>query len=922
MALRDYQRECLDNIASARQNGINKMLCVAPTGSGKAVILSHIPESLSMQPGEQMLTIVHRKELVNQLAEKLRQYNPDLKVDIERAQYKADPNADLIVASIQTIGRARDNATGDNDFNDRLRKFDPGRLRHVVIDECFVAGTLVDGVPIQSVRAGDLVFCLDHAGRPAVCRVARTFKSPVRRLVRVKLSDGTDLICTPNHPVYTERFGYIEAASLQANFFVVRAPIMPYTGIYANTGRPNQDHVHHLREGSHPSARDGGPILLPEARQGVLLDGLLHGVPSVDFLADHVPHQPQVRFQEDDRPQSDEQPGVPCEVHSNATSDALEANCTGREWPRTDGPAAIPGSIPWVADGGNHPYGGTGEGRLSVALQAGHREPGAEDRGRSGRDVPQCFFAEISRRQEGRILDRTWVESVEVLEPGSDGTFGGLCPDGFVYNLEVPDFHNYFANGVLVHNCHHAARTKSDYGRVLRYLSVFKPDFRYDDPSKTLTGFTATPGRADNIGLETILDKIVFSRELRQMMESGMMVDGVLRTWLCDVRAWRVDTTVDISDVSTNNGDFAVGELERTVNTASRNKLIVDKYIEKGEGQTFFAFSVDVAHSTDLAAAFQERGIQAYPISGKTPDDERRRLMRAFTTGDVRGLVSCGVLSEGIDLPSVGCLLMARPTKSSLLFRQQVGRGLRPFPAPEYLYECWKKKSDSGYIKPYVIVLDFADVSRRHVLNAIPSLFGLSPTFNMKGASAKETVEQVERAKAKAPGVNLDLYTDLESLKGVVEKIDLFAKPRISEEIRKFSRLAWVTGISAGAYQLCLPDKGMLTVKVNTLGQYDVYRHVQGVRSQLTVAPDLKTALMVADKAVPREAAQMLSADAQWRYAEPTEKQIGLLKKLYPEMRRACASDGEFATMVAGRYSKGEVSTLISQRIERLPRRA
>ena len=97
---------------------------------------------------------------------------------------------------------------------------------------------------------------------------------------------------------------------------------------------------------------------------------------------------------------------------------------------------------------------------------------------------------------------------------------------------------------------------------------------------------------------------------------------------------------------------------------------------------------------------------------------------------------------------------------------------------------------------------------------------------------------------------------------------------------------------------------------------------MQGVRTQLTVAPDLKTALMVADKAVPREAAQMLSADAQWRYAEPTEKQIGLLKKLYPEMRRACADDGEFATMVTGRYSKGEVSTLISQRIEGLPRRA
>lgn len=48
----------------------------------------------------------------------------------------------------------------------------------------------------------------------------------------------------------------------------------------------------------------------------------------------------------------------------------------------------------------------------------------------------------------------TWVDHVEVLEPGSDGKYGGLCPDGFVYNFEVEGTHTYFANGVLVHNCH------------------------------------------------------------------------------------------------------------------------------------------------------------------------------------------------------------------------------------------------------------------------------------------------------------------------------------------------------------------------------------------------------------------------------------------------------------------------------------
>ena len=46
------------------------------------------------------------------------------------------------------------------------------------------------------------------------------------------------------------------------------------------------------------------------------------------------------------------------------------------------------------------------------------------------------------------------MDRVEVLEPTSDGTFGGLCPNGLVYNLEVEGTHTYIAEGVIVHNCH------------------------------------------------------------------------------------------------------------------------------------------------------------------------------------------------------------------------------------------------------------------------------------------------------------------------------------------------------------------------------------------------------------------------------------------------------------------------------------
>lgn len=481
-------------------------------------------------------------------------------------------------------------------------------------------------------------------------------------------------------------------------------------------------------------------------------------------------------------------------------------------------------------------------------------------------------------------------------------TIGKTVRDGddWKYSDRLTKFDPENFRVVIFDEAHHLIAKQ--YQSPLRYFQVWKQDFRYDDPSKLLLGVTATPNRSDSVGLELLFDKIVFSRELLQMIESG---------WLSNVKAYRVDTETLLDEVEVRQGDFVTKQLERVVNTPGRNRLVVEKYKELGEGMPAIAFTVDVAHSNDLAKSFMDAGIKAYAISGSTPERDRRKLIEMYSRGDIDVLVSCQALLEGFDAPRASVGLFCRPCKSRLMYTQSFGRILRPHPAPEEA-AGWK-----GWTKPYAIAIDFVDVSAKHQLSSVASLFGLPPKFNLKGKKATEVVKEVERAQAKAPGVNLTLYNDVESLRGVVEKIDLFAKPTIPDEVRKLSKLAWVTGISQGAYQLCLPDKGMLTVKVNTLGQFDVYRHTNGVRSQLTVAPNLQAALSVADANVPREAAQMLMADANWRYEKPSEKQVGLLKKLYPELRRPFNSDEEFIVMVNSRYSRGEVSTLISQRIDR-----
>ena len=126
--------------------------------------------------------------------------------------------------------------------------------------------------------------------------------------------------------------------------------------------------------------------------------------------------------------------------------------------------------------------------------------------------------------------------------------------------------------------------------------------------------------------------------------------------------------------------------------------------------------------------------------------------------------------------------------------------------------------------------------------------------------------------------------------------------------------------MSEGVYQLCLPDQSMLSVRVNALGEYEVARHTNGIKKPIGMAKDLPGALKLADKAVPLEATIVLRSDASWRHLPPTEPQLGLLKRLYPELRAPCASDTEFYRTAMTTYSRGQVSQLLSARDRRAGR--
>jgi superfamily II DNA or RNA helicase len=135
ITLRPYQEKAVKNVARAFLRRLQRrQLGVLPTGCGKTRVFAQVHQDAEFDAWIQtfpathrkILVLAHRDELIQQAAEKLREVNPHLRVEIEQADQWATPDADVVVASIATIGGRS---------GKRLMRFDPEQFRIVIIDE-------------------------------------------------------------------------------------------------------------------------------------------------------------------------------------------------------------------------------------------------------------------------------------------------------------------------------------------------------------------------------------------------------------------------------------------------------------------------------------------------------------------------------------------------------------------------------------------------------------------------------------------------------------------------------------------------------------------------------------------------------------------------------------------------------------------
>jgi superfamily II DNA or RNA helicase len=103
---------------------------------------------------------------------------------------------------------------------------------------------------------------------------------------------------------------------------------------------------------------------------------------------------------------------------------------------------------------------------------------------------------------------------------------------------------------------------------------------------------------------------------------------------------------------------------------------IVETWLKRGIGRPTLCFAVNRLHAQHIQQRFEAAGIKAGYIECDTPAHERRELRNKFKSGEFQVVVNVGVLTMGVDW-DVRCIILARPTKSEILFVQIIGRGLR-----------------------------------------------------------------------------------------------------------------------------------------------------------------------------------------------------------------------------------------------------
>lgn len=312
---------------------------------------------------------------------------------------------------------------------------------------------------------------------------------------------------------------------------------------------------------------------------------------------------------------------------------------------------------------------------------------------------------------------------------------------------------------IIIDETHRAGA--ASYRKIIEY---FRPQF--------CLGMTATPSRSDGFDIYRLFDyNIAYEIHLKQAMQENM---------LCPFHYFGItDITIDNKEIDDISAFTELTADERVEHIIEKAQF----YGWCGERVKGLVFCRNIEEARILSQKFNAKGFFTVALCGEDKQEIREnaisRLEQKERFGGLDYIFTVDIMNEGIDIPAVNQIIMLRPTKSSIIFVQQMGRGLRRYPHKDYVVILdFIGNYQNNFMIPIALFGDTSynkDTIRRCVAEGNRLLPGCS-TINFDEISRQKIYAAIDSARLGDTALLKNEYIALKQKLGRIPQIEDFAK--------------------------------------------------------------------------------------------------------------------------------------------------
>lgn len=298
----------------------------------------------------------------------------------------------------------------------------------------------------------------------------------------------------------------------------------------------------------------------------------------------------------------------------------------------------------------------------------------------------------------------------------------------------------------------------------LKILNYFQPQF--------LLGMTATPERTDGFDIYQLFDhNIAYEIRLNQAMQENL---------LCPFHYFGItDITVDDQEINDNSTFNDLTTDARVTHIINQSQY----YGFSGERLRGLIFCSQIEEAQILSQKFNERGFNTISLSGKDSQETRtnaiHKLEQKERSTGLDYIFTVDIMNEGIDIPAINQIIMLRPTKSAIIFVQQLGRGLRKYPQKDYVVILdFIGNYQNNFMIPIALSGDTSynkDNIRHYIAEGNRFIFG-SSTIHFDKIARQKIYQAIDSAKLSDTALLKNEYLQLKQKLGKIPSIFDFSQ--------------------------------------------------------------------------------------------------------------------------------------------------